>query len=274
MKQPSYRYENPIRRIAGACRHALCCWSLLLRRPRRSSMPRGRPMTPVAPPPRGRRGGRRWKGVQRAVTSEVAGLTAFETGNYHGRGLYRPPHQPIRRETASRTTARANTRTVRVWCRYLHRAPFDGHLPHQIKNFLWFVLPGPSQMLNLEFEVGGIQPCHQRFTNDGCRTSFVNTQRVTENAFSTGIFKVLFKAAVDGFNPIYSRSFGPHGHPTAHLSRRSRWVDRIVGQTFRASQAPRVNRLPVILSHQNKSTTGTNGWTDAAAEQPTAQGAR
>ena len=41
-------------------------------------------------------------------------------------------------------------------------------------------------MLNLEFELGGIQPGHQRFTNDGCRTSFVSTQRVTEHAYHWG----------------------------------------------------------------------------------------
>ena len=63
-------------------------------------------------------------------------------------------------------------------------------------------------MLNLKFELGGIQPSHQRLTNNGCRTSFVSTQRVTENAFITGVFKVLFKAAMDGVNPIYSSSFG------------------------------------------------------------------
>ena len=69
----------------------LLLWSLLLRRRRRSSTPRGRPMTPVYPPPRGRRGGLRRKGAQRAVTSGVAGLTAFKTGNHRGRGLIGRP---------------------------------------------------------------------------------------------------------------------------------------------------------------------------------------
>ena len=77
-------------------------------------------------------------------------------------------------------------------------------------------------MLNLNFELGGIQPSQQRYSNDDCRTSFVSTQLVTENAFSTGVFKVLFKAAMDGVNPIYSSSLGTHGHPTVHLSRRNR----------------------------------------------------
>ena len=60
----------------------------------------------------------------------------------------------------------------------------------------------------------------------------VNTQRVTENAFSTGVFEVLLKAAMDGVNPIYSSSVGSNEHPMAHLSCRHRWVDRIIGPTF------------------------------------------
>ena len=63
---------------------------------------------------------------------------------------------------------------------------------------------------------------HQRFTNDGCGTSFVSSKRVTEIAFSIGLFKMLLKAAMYGVDPIYSSSFGPHGHPTAHLSRRNK----------------------------------------------------
>ena len=51
-------------------------------------------------------------------------------------------------------------------------------------------------MPNLKLEFGGLQPSHQRFTNDGCRTSFVSTKRVTEKAFGTRVFKVLFKAAM------------------------------------------------------------------------------
>ena len=228
----------------------LLLWSLLRRRRWRSSTPRGRPMTPVSPPPRGRRGGFRRKGVQRAVTSEVAGLTAFETGNHRGRGLVdRPTGRHAGKRLRGRLPARihpTSTCLVPLLLCHLHRAPCDGHLLHKIKNFLCFVLSGPSHfelMLNLEFELGGIQPSHQRFTSDGCRTSFASTQRVTENAFSTGVFKVLLKAALDGVNPIYSSSFGSHGHRTADLSRRNRWVDRIFGPTFCALR----NRLASIV---------------------------
>ena len=151
-----------------------------------------------------------------------------------GRPTGRQPGKRLRGRLPGRIHP-TSTCLVPLLIGHLHCAPFDGHLPHQIKNFLWFVSPGPSHfelMLNRKFELGGIQPSHQRFTNDGCRTSFVSTQHVTENAFSTGVFKALLKEAMDGVNPIYSSSFGPHGHPTEHLSRRKKWVDRIVGPTF------------------------------------------
>ena len=97
-----------------------------------------------APPGAARRPSK--EGVQRTVTSEVAGLTAFETGKHRGRGLI---DRPTSRYPGKRLHGRPCevTRPVRVWCciSYLHRAPFDGHLPYQIKKKNWSVLPGPSR---------------------------------------------------------------------------------------------------------------------------------
>ena len=119
-------------------------WSLLLCLQRRPSTPRGRPMGPVSPPPRGRRGDLRRKGVQRAVTSEVAGLTAFETGNHRGKCLIDRPTG--REKLRGRLPARippTSTCLVPLLISQLHRAPFDGHLPHQIKNFLGLSFEAP-----------------------------------------------------------------------------------------------------------------------------------
>ena len=141
----------------------LLLWSLLLRRRWRPSTPHGRPMTPVSLSPGRRRGDLRRKGLQRAVTSEVAGLTAFKTGNHRVRGLIDSPtgRYPRKRLCGSLPARIHPTGTFSVSLRisHLHRAPFDGHLPHQIKSFLWFVLPGPFHfelMLNLKLELGGI----------------------------------------------------------------------------------------------------------------------
>ena len=138
----------------------LLLWSLLQRRRRRSW-----PMTPVSPPPRGRRGRLRRKGAQRAVTSEVAGLTAFETGNHRGRSLIdRPTGRYAGKRLRGRLPARippTSTCVVPLLIRHFHRAPCDAYLPHKTKNFLWVVLPGPSHfelMLNLSLNSGGFNP--------------------------------------------------------------------------------------------------------------------
>ena len=121
--------------------------SPLLRWRRRPSTPRGPPMPPVSPPPRGRRGVLRRKGVQGAVTSEVAGLTAFETSYNRGRGLIdhptgRYPGTWLRGRLPARIHP-TSTCLVPLLISLLHRAPFDGHLPHQIKNFLGLPFQAP-----------------------------------------------------------------------------------------------------------------------------------
>ena len=101
--------------------------------------------------------------MQRAVTSEVARLTAFETGDHRGRSLI----DRLSRETASRSTARANSPDQYVCgaAVYLPSPPCAMRRPPPAKdqNFLWFVLPGPSHfelMLNLKFELGGNSTSH------------------------------------------------------------------------------------------------------------------
>ena len=144
----------------------LLLWSLLRRRRPGSSTPRGRPMTPVSPPSRGRRGCFRRKIVQRAVTSEVAGLTAFETGNHRGRSLIdRPTGRYAGKRLRGRLPARippTSTCVVPLLICHLHRSPCDDHLPHKTKNFSWVVLPGPSHfelmLKTLSLNSGGFNP--------------------------------------------------------------------------------------------------------------------
>ena len=111
---------------------SLLLWLLLLRWQRRSSTPRGRPMTRVSPPPRGRGRGFRRKGLQRAVTSEVAGLTAFETGNHRCRGLIgRPNGRYPGKRLRGRLPAQIHPSSqclVPLLISHLYRAPFDGYL--------------------------------------------------------------------------------------------------------------------------------------------------
>ena len=163
------------------------------------------------------------KCVQRAVASEVAGLVAFETGNRRGRGLIdRPTGRYPGKRLRGRLPARirpSSTCLVPLLADQLHRAPCDGHLPHQIKNLLRLVVPSPSLlelillelMVDLDLEVGGLQPSRQRFTNGG---RGICPKHVTENAFSTWVLKVLFKgirSTAGGSDPMVTRRHTPAG---------------------------------------------------------------
>ena len=61
----------------------------------------------------------------------------------------------------------------------------------------------------------------------------LNTPRASQkHAFSTRVSEVLVKAPLCCISPIYSSSFGPHGHATARLSGRNERIDRITGPTL------------------------------------------
>ena len=87
--------------------------------------------------------------------------------------------------------------------------------------------------LDLDLQLRRVQACHKRLADAGYGTSFECTTRIAENVFSLWVLQVLLQAALDGISPIYSSSFGPHGHTTAHLRRRNRWVDTINRPTLR-----------------------------------------
>ena len=104
-------------------------------------------MTPVTPRHRGLREGLHRKIVKRAITSETAGVLAFEASDNLGGGLIDPPAGRLPdRHLRGRLPARCrptSTRLVTLLIRQLDRAPFDGHLPPQVEDFVLLVFPNP-----------------------------------------------------------------------------------------------------------------------------------
>ena len=90
-----------------------------------------------------------------------------------------------------------------------------------------------SSLSTLTFQLRRVQACHKRLADAGYGASFECTTRIAENVFSLWVLKVLLQAALHCISPIYSSSFGPHGHTTAHLRRRNRWVGTITRPTLR-----------------------------------------
>ena len=147
---------------------------------------------PVAPPHSGMRGGLHRKFVQRAVTSEMTGLPAFETSNHLGGSLIdypagRFPGKLLRGRLPARCRP-TSTRLLALLIGQLHHAPFDSHLPYQIENFVRLVLPMTFHVeltLDLDLKLGRVQAYHKRLADDRCGTSFECPTRITENVFST-----------------------------------------------------------------------------------------
>ena len=135
---------------------------------------------------------------------------------------------------------RVVSRPARVWWRFLSASPTVRHWiatsPYQGENFVRLVLLMPFHIeltLNLDLEPGWVQACHKRLADDACGASHECPTRITENVFSTWVLEVLLQAALNCISPVYSSSFGRHGHTTAHLCRRNRRVNRIARSTLR-----------------------------------------